>query len=146
MHNTHLMRPFFSSLLSASSSSSSPSNAKEITQTPPSDSYPLPNTATTWPFSYPASSANIIFVRPDWSDLEATIAYLERNPELAKGIAQRQRALMVDTGYLSEAAETCYWRSLIRGWSDMAKADEEEWREEGMRFETYALLGKTKYD
>jgi hypothetical protein len=87
----------------------------------------------------------MIFVSPDWSDLEATILYLRKNPELAKGIARNQRELMVKGGYLSESAEACYWRSLIRAWGKVVRTSEtdgevgEGWGE-GMRWETYSLL------
>ena len=73
------------------------------------------------------------------------IAYLEANPELAKGIAGRQREIMVRRGYLSAAAEACYWRALVRGWSEVVRWREEEWGE-GMRWETFSLLGKTTYE
>jgi hypothetical protein len=112
---------------------------------PPPDSYPvLGSTNTTWPYSYHPSQANVIFVKPDWSDLHQTVKYLEDHPEIARGIAIRQRELMVGKGYLSEAAEVCYWRSLISSWSQMAQWDEQEWRG-GMRWETFSLLGKTTF-
>lgn len=82
---------------------------------------------------------------PDWSDLEAVIEYLEANPEIAQGIAQRQRETMVDRGYLSQAAEVCYWRRLIRSWSETVRWDKAEWSE-GMRWETFSLLEKTTYE
>lgn len=112
---------------------------------PPASAYPVPSTNITWPVSYPPSLANIIFVRPDWSDLEATILYLRQNPEIAKGIAQNQRELMVNGGYLSEAAEACYWRSLIRAWSKMVRTSESKGEKgrawgEGTRWETYSLI------
>jgi hypothetical protein len=132
------MRPLFSAiLLSTSHRPSEPIS-------PPSTSYPLPATNTTWPLSYPPHLANIIFVKPDWSDLEDTILYLRRNPDIGKRIAEKQREMYVGGGYLSEASEACYWRSLIRGWSSMVRFNESEW-EEGMRWETFSLLGKTTY-
>jgi hypothetical protein len=100
-----------------------------------------------WPSSYPASKANVVFVSPDWSDLEHTIAWLEENPDVAHGIATRQRKMNVDGGYLSSAAEVCYWRSLIRGWSEVVKLGK-TWdnSSEGMRWETFSLTRKTKWD
>ncbi len=53
--------------------------------------------------------------------------------------------MMVKRGYLSEAAGTCYWRQLIRSWSETVGWDESEW-EEGLRWETFSLLGKTKFE
>lgn len=84
-------------------------------------------------------------MRPDWSDLEAVIEYLEAYPDIAKGIASRQRDLMVGRGYLSQAAEVCYWRRLIRMWSETVRWSEGGW-EGGMRFETWSLLGTTTYE
>jgi hypothetical protein len=86
-----------------------------------------------------------VFVRPDWSDLEAVIEYLEANPKIAKDIARRQREMMVERGHLSQAAEACYWRRLIREWSETVRWEEGEWAE-GMRWETFSLLGKTTYE
>jgi hypothetical protein len=137
LHTTHLLRPLFSSVLLAKSHPSTPTK-------PPPSAYPLPATAKTWPLSYPASEANVVFVQPDWSDLEATILWLREHPDVAEGIARRQRSLVVDGGYLSEAAEACYWRSLIRAWSRTAQV-EGDWGE-GMRWETFSLLGKTTFD
>jgi len=131
------MRPLFSSVLLSGGFHTTPT-------APPPSAYPLPATATTWPLSYPAHLANVIFVQPDWSDLEATIAYLRQHPDVGADIARRQRAVMVGGGYLSEAAEACYWRALIRAWSRIVQV-EGEW-EEGMRWETFSLVGKTKFD
>ncbi|CAK7210043.1 hypothetical protein SEUCBS140593_000695 [Sporothrix eucalyptigena] len=58
-----------------------------------------------WPVSYPATEANIVFVAPDWSDLNDTVAWLEAHPDIAAGIAHRQRDLFVGGGYFSPAAE-----------------------------------------
>lgn len=108
-----------------------------------------------WHRPFGPSEANIIFVAPDWSDLEATISYLEAHPDIAKDIAQRQRKMMVDDGFLSPASETCYWRALIRAWSSVARTDvDEKWGKwddegpesgEGMRWETFSLTGKLKW-
>ena len=65
---------------------------------------------------------------------------------VAKGIAERQREMMVGGGYLSEGAEACYWRSLIRGWARMVRVpDMSEWGE-GIRWETFVLLGRTTFE
>jgi len=141
LHTSHLLQPVYSSSLPLSAHKSPSSDI----YTPPPFSYSIPSTKTTWPVSYPASLANIVFVQRDWSDLEDTIKYLRQNPEIAKGIAQRQRDMMVSEGYLSEAAEVCYWRGLIKGWSSMARVDEGEW-EQGMRWETFSLVEKVNFD
>ncbi|RYC64962.1 hypothetical protein CHU98_g1271 [Xylaria longipes] len=92
---------------------------------PPLAPYPAPWVRSAWPTSYSAASeANIVFVAPDWSDLEATVAWLDAHPGIASGIARRQRVLFEGGGYLSPAAETCYWRGLIRGWSEVVRVDE----------------------
>lgn len=118
-----------------------------------SSSLPLANpytgstvTADRWA-SYPASEANIVFVSPDWKDLEETIAYLRANPVLARSIARRQRLLVSEMGYLSSAAEACYWRALMRGWASVAKTEGVEgWVEgEGVRFETFSLRGEVAW-
>lgn len=105
LHTTHLMRPLHTSTLPFSSPSA-----------------PRSPTADRWP-SYPATEANIIFVAPDWRDLEATIAYLRANPDVARGIAKRQREMVSEYGYLSSAAETCYWRALMRGWASVVRTE-----------------------
>ena len=130
MHTTHLLRPLFSSSLPLSTST--------LDQTSIFNSR--------WPKSYTPSQANIIFISPDWSDLEATVSWLRANPAIAEGIADRQREV-VRKGYLSEASEVCYWRSLVRAWSTVARIDEKEWgardeervRVKGTRWEEFSL-------
>jgi hypothetical protein len=39
-------------------------------------------------------SANIVFIPPNWSDLEAIVAWLRAHPEIAEGIAERQREVV----------------------------------------------------
>jgi hypothetical protein len=97
------------------------------------------------------SEANAIQVSEHWSDLEATVKYLRAHPDVAKGIAQRQRRLMVEEGYLSPAAETCYWRALIRGWSKVAMANESDgdtgWGGvEGVGWRTFSLKANVEYN
>jgi len=129
MHTTHLMRPIFSSSLL------SPSAKKEEN--------------SRWPTEYPASEANIIFVDPDWKDLEETVMWLREHPKIAKGIAMRQREGMVKRGYLSEAAETCYWRKLFRGYASVSFEPEffdsrGKWR--GLPMESYVLERKLTWN
>lgn len=74
------------------------------------------------------------------------VAYLRENPTIAEGIAMRSRELWFQKGYLSNGAEACYWRTLIQAWSSTVRVkDEGEWGE-GMRWETFSLLGKMTYD
>lgn len=103
-----------------------------------------------WPVSYPVSEANVVFVKWDWSDLEDTILFLQGNPDIAERIARNQRSVMVDGGYLSEAAEVCYWRALVRGWNEVVMLDDETWgregeREVGVRWEAFSLMGKVAW-
>lgn len=71
------------------------------------------------------------------------VKWLRANPAIAEGIARRQRAQFVGSGILGEAAETCYWRALVRGWSSVVVLDG-KWSEGagGVRWETFALMGK----
>ncbi|KAL2162429.1 hypothetical protein VTH06DRAFT_7342 [Thermothelomyces fergusii] len=124
-HVTHLVKPLFSSDLHLEGS-------KGWT--------PTESVRRAWPVRYRPQEANIVFVAPDWSDLGATVAWLEENPEIAEGIARRQRELFVGGGYFSPAAETCYWRALVRGWAKMAQTEGQGWEEtEGIPFETFSL-------
>lgn len=139
MHTTHLLRPLFSSTLPLPTSSHPHSHQSEP--------------SAQWPKSYPPSQANIIFISPDWTDLEATIAWLRANPTVAEGIADRQREV-VRRGIFSEAAEVCYWRALVSGWADVARIDEKEWGSwqdedegvRGVRWETFSLTGQGPWD
>jgi hypothetical protein len=128
LHTTHFMRPVLSSSFLRPRENVSPDQR--------------------WPRVYPISEANIIFLDPEWKDLEPTIKWLQAHPDIAKGIAKRQR-IGVKRGYLSKAAEVCYWRSLVRGWSSVVRIDDEKWRQddgEGIRWETFSLTGRTGWD
>ncbi|KAI0110833.1 hypothetical protein GGR51DRAFT_80125 [Nemania sp. FL0031] len=107
---------------------------------PPLLPYPAPWVRSAWPTEHDPSEANIVFVAPDWSDLEAAVAWLEAHPRIAEGIARRQRALFEDGGYFSPAAEMCYWRGLIRGWSEVVRVDEGAFDGlEGVTWEEFSL-------
>ena len=95
-----------------------------------------------WPKSYPPDEANVIFLAPDWSDLEAVVQWLRDHEDVAEKIASNGRKEVVGGGYLSPAAEACYWRALIRGWGSVAKVeigDEEgQWaKDDGTRWEEW---------
>ena len=81
--------------------------------------------------------------------------WLRKNEEVAKGIARRQRQLVAEGGYLSQATEVCYWRSLIRGWASVVMTEgDERWKKgkdgkgsgDGIRFETFSLTEKTGWE
>lgn len=124
-HATHLVRPVFSHALPGMEGGWT---ASEMTR-------------RAWPMSWGVGEANAVFVKPDWSDLEDVVNWLEEHPKEAEGIARRQRETFVDGGYFSPAAETCYWRALVRGWSQVARWDEEELKGlgDGQAFEAFVL-------
>jgi hypothetical protein len=123
-HVTHLVRPLFSSDLRLGGKGWTPTE----------------KVRRAWPVGYKPEEANMVFVAPDWSDLGETVAWLEAHPEIAEGIARRQRDLFVGGGYFSPAAETCYWRALVRGWAKMARTEGHGWDDtEGIPFETFSL-------
>lgn len=124
-HATHLVRPLFTRSLKEAGGSWTPN----------------PMTWRSWPTEWSAEEANIVFVAPDWSDLEETIQWLEAHPKAAEGIARRQRETFVEGGYFSPAAEACYWRALVRGWSEVVRWDERELEEfgDGQTFEGFVL-------
>lgn len=127
-HTTHLVRPLFSSDLGLGEGGA----ARRWT--------PSEKVRRAWPVHYKPEEANIVFVAPDWSDLGDTVAWLEAHPDVAEGIARRQRDLFVGGGYFSPAAEACYWRALIRGWAKMARTEGQGWEDaEGVTFEAFSL-------
>ncbi|KAH6842529.1 glycosyl transferase family 90-domain-containing protein [Chaetomium sp. MPI-CAGE-AT-0009] len=127
-HLTHLARPLFSSDLDLKRGD----GGKGWT--------PTEKVRRAWPVGYQPEEANIVFVAPDWSDLGETVAWLEEHPEIAEGIARRQRDMFVGGGYFSPAAETCYWRAMVRGWAKMARTEGQGWEDtEGITFEAFSL-------
>ncbi|KAK3350166.1 glycosyl transferase family 90-domain-containing protein [Lasiosphaeria hispida] len=130
-HTTHLVRPLFSSTLDLGPETEERARHRWV---------PSERIRRGWPVQYDPDQANIVFVAPDWSDLEQTVAWLEAHPKVAEGIARRQRDLFVGGGYFSPAAETCYWRALVRGWAKVAQIEGEGWEgKEGVTFEAFSL-------
>lgn len=83
--------------------------------------------------------ANAIYVSPKFDDLEEIVMFLRAHPQVARKIAQNQRAVVMKQRYLGSAAETCYWRALIRASTSVLGAGA-GWREEiGERYETWLL-------
>ncbi|KAI9694339.1 MAG: hypothetical protein M1820_008987 [Bogoriella megaspora] len=141
-YSTTHIRPLFSSTLDLKSANFSNGQSEKKKWAP---NYSGPDES--WPRSYPPGEANAIFVAHDWSDLEAVIQWLRDHADVAAGIANRQRDSVVHGGYLSQAAEACYWRALIRGWASVADVEignaEGQWNaSEGIRFEQYLVRGK----
>ncbi|TDZ67250.1 hypothetical protein CTRI78_v003113 [Colletotrichum trifolii] len=120
-HTTHLARPVYSSVLLDSDAISKEGMAGGAKQ--PSEKHSR-RAEDVWSTATRPEDANMIFVTPDWSDLEATVQWLENHPDVARGIAKRQRDLFVRHGYLGPAAEVCYWRALIKGWSQVVRVNE----------------------
>ena len=87
---------------------------------------------------------NYVEVRRDFSDLKENMQRLIRNDEEASRIAGNNVKMFRDR-YASPAAETCYWRRLIKGWAAVSFKPEfyrvteegKEWR--GVPWESYAL-------
>ncbi|KAI0012561.1 hypothetical protein F4779DRAFT_633365 [Xylariaceae sp. FL0662B] len=139
-HATHLVRPLFSHALEGDGVARSPVADLGAADRDHLAPYPAPWVRAAWPRGYGPDEANIVFVAPDWSDLEATVTWLERHPQIAEGIARRQRELFDGGGYFSPAAEMCYWRALIRGWSTVAKTDGQGFEDlEAVPWEEFSL-------
>lgn len=147
-HTTHLVKPLFSSDLDLDKARSlrMRKNGKtKDTRAKPGKTAkdgiwtPQARHERAWPKRYNPNKANIVFVSPDWSNLEDTIHWLEEHPKVAEGIARRQRELFVGGGYFSPAAEVCYWRELVRGWAKMARPEKGEFEELGVPYEEFVL-------
>ena len=62
---------------------------------------------------------NYVEVRKDFLDLDATMAYLIAHKHEAKKIADNSVETFREQ-YLTPAAQTCYWRKLIRAWASIS--------------------------
>jgi hypothetical protein len=129
-HTTHLVRPVFSSTILGTAADGHRQRQ-----------HPSARVREAWPVEAPLDEANTIFVAGDWSDLNATIYWLEENPAAAAGLARRQRDMFAGGGYMSPAAEACYWRSLLRGWAKVVRPIGEGWEKPGKPFEEFATEG-----
>jgi hypothetical protein len=65
------------------------------------------------------SDQNYIPVKDDFSDLEEKVQYFLEHPHQAQRIADNAVATF-RARYTTLAAEACYWRRMIHGWSDVA--------------------------
>ncbi|GFF47325.1 O-glucosyltransferase rumi homolog [Aspergillus udagawae] len=94
------------------------------------------------------SEANYVEVERDFSDLDRKISFLIDNPEIAERIADNAVRTFRDR-YLTPAAESCYWRHLIRQYA--ASCDFEpvlynsqqngKKQARGVPFESWLLMG-----
>lgn len=88
---------------------------------------------------------NYVEVAEDFTDLDAAMDRLLANDEEAERIAANN-VRQFREHYLTPAAETCYWRKLIRGWASVSfepeffntSRTEEAWR--GVPVESYVLM------
>lgn len=75
---------------------------------------------------------NYVEVDRSWKTLEATIKHLRDNQKEAEQIADRMVTTFRDR-YLTPAAETCYWRKLIRSWAEVSFEPDMWERKDGKR-------------
>lgn len=62
---------------------------------------------------------NHVRVKRDWSNLERKVKWFLKHPNDAQRVADNAVATFRDL-YITPAAEACYWRRLIDGWSTVA--------------------------
>ena len=94
---------------------------------------------------------NFVEVERDFSDLEQKMAGLLEDDARAERIADNSARTFRDR-YLSPAAETCYWRRLIRGWSEVSEPpmpwaganDTLDWN--GVPAEDFLLMQRTDWE
>ena len=95
---------------------------------------------------------NFVEVERSFSNLEETIMSLQNNQAKAERIAENNKRTFREH-YLTPAAEACYWRKLIHGWSTVSwepqfwKKDEhgdQVWR--GLPVESFLLERKLHWD
>jgi hypothetical protein len=135
-HTAHLLRPIFAEDLLAAFGEYNRKEGPPFNGAPPrklSKMKPLLPTVTDWRL------ANAIYLNYSFSNLEVIVSFLHSHPDVAKHIALNQRRLVVGEGYLSPAAESCYWRALIRGWATVAIKDDNWGDEVGERYEDWIL-------
>ncbi|KKK19010.1 hypothetical protein ARAM_001475 [Aspergillus rambellii] len=89
--------------------------------------------------------ANYVEVERDFSDLERKIEFLIDNPEAAERIADNAVKTFRDR-YLTPAAESCYWRHLIRMYAAscdfgpvLSETQDGEKQSRGVHFEDWIL-------
>ena len=92
--------------------------------------------------------ANYVEVQRDFSDLGRKLEYLIDNPETAERIANNAVRTFRDR-YLTPAAESCYWRQLIRAYASVSFFEPSLYTQRrgdgknvprGTPFETWVLL------
>lgn len=86
--------------------------------------------------------ANFVEVESDFSDLERKIEYLIDRPEAAERIADNAVTTFRDR-YLTPAAESCYWRELVRLYGEVSEFEpvltDKDGRSRAVPFDTWVL-------
>lgn len=77
---------------------------------------------------------NFVEIEEDFSDLEENVLALLADPEKARRIAQDGVETFRDR-VLTPAAQNCYWRKMLNGWSEVSFAPVDEGK--GVSFETF---------
>jgi hypothetical protein len=94
---------------------------------------------------------NFVEVGADFSDLDEAMTDLVENDEKAQRIAKNSIKRFREW-YLTPAAETCYWRKLIRGWATVSfepefftgRGKDMKWR--GLPVESFFLQREMDWD
>ncbi|CAN9256188.1 unnamed protein product [Alternaria alternata] len=97
------------------------------------------------------SNQNFVEVERDFSDLSSAMEDLLDHPEKAKRIADNSVQVFRER-YLTQAAEACYWRKLMKRWRDVVDwepqlyagvgaegTDRNREKRRGVRYETFML-------
>ncbi|KAL4996745.1 glycosyl transferase family 90-domain-containing protein [Aspergillus recurvatus] len=90
--------------------------------------------------------ANYVEVERDWSDLERKVEFLLDNPQTAERIGENSVKTFRDK-YLTPAAESCYWRELVKtyggvsGFAPVLEGEGKGRKDRGVRFESWVLGG-----
>ncbi|PLB51292.1 DUF821 domain protein [Aspergillus steynii IBT 23096] len=87
---------------------------------------------------------NFVEVERDFTDLSDKMQHLLDDPALSERIANNSVATFRDR-YLTPAAETCYWRKLLDGWTSASPKISQDVQsstiaDDGLRFESFLLL------
>ena len=76
---------------------------------------------------------NFVQVERDYSDLDEKMQWLMDNDEAAERIAAKNVETFRDR-YISPAAETCYWRRLVKSWASVSE-EAKPWEEKDGKYE-----------
>ena len=88
---------------------------------------------------------NFVQVERDWTDLPHKIQELIDNPIKARMIADNNVDVFRER-YLTPAADACYWRALLQGWTTASTqitetmSDPTDVSNKGIRYESFLLL------